>query len=271
VTPSSEATSSSAEPLFDVREFARTARGSHRSELDLTAIDAAGVDADTARLIRTLRDLERTTMERMRNLLVTATHKDARVTAFLTTWAFEKFWVADALDAVLEVSGHDLTSPEGSPRKSRNERAERRGPIARAIAGNFAGPELVSAHVTTGLIDEWVTTAAYRRLGELAAPLRQVADMIIELKARHIRFLLQDATRRLTESARARKLTLKEVGRSVWPLGAVDRSADDRTYFENVVFGGPAGATRVAEIAALVAALPGLGPVAPGVAARLTP
>ncbi len=277
MTPSSEAQStpealpSSAEPLFDVREFARTARGSHRSELDLTAIDAAGVDADTARLIRTLRDLERTTMERMRNLLVTATHKDARVTAFLTTWAFEKFWVADALDAVLEISGHDLTSPEGAPRKSLNERAERRGPIARAIAGNFAGPELVAAHVTTGLIDEWVTTAAYRRLGELAVPLRQVADMIIELKARHIRFLLQDATRRLTESPRARKLTLKEVGRSAWPLGAVERSADDRTYFENVVFGGPEGAARVAEIAALVAALPGLGPVAPGVAARLTP
>lgn len=276
MTSSSEAQSSpearpSAEPPFDVREFARTARGSHRSELDLRAIDAAGVDADTARLIRTLRDLERTTMERMRNLLVTATHKDARVTAFLTTWAFEKFWVADALDAVLEGSGHDLTSPGGAPRKSRIERAERRGPIARAIAGNLAGPQLVAAHVTTGLIDEWVTTAAYARLGELAAPLRQVADMIIELKHRHIRFLLQDATRRLTESPRARKLTLKEVGRSVWPLGTVERSAGDRTFFEKVVFGGEAGAARIAEIAALVAALPGLGSVAPTVAARLAP
>lgn len=268
---SSPRPSSPAEPLFDVREFARTARGSHRSEIDLAAVVAASVDADAARLIRTLRDLERATMERMRNLLVTATHKDARVTAFLTTWAFEKFWVADALDAVLDASGHDLTSPEGAPRRARNERAERRGPIRRAIAGNIAGAELVAAHVTTGLIDEWVTTAAYERLGAMAEAVRPVADLIIDLKKRHIQFLSQETNRRLEESPRARKLALKEVTRSVWPLGAIDRSATDRTYFENAVFGGAEGAARVAEIEGLIAALPGMGPAAPAVAARLTP
>ncbi len=256
---------------FDVREFARTARGSHRGELDLKALMAADVDADAARLIRTMRDLERHTMERMRNVLVTATHKDARVTAFLTTWAFEKFWIADALDAVLEATGHDLTSPAGARRRSRFERVERRGPIARAIAGNIAGPELVAAHVTTGLIDEWVTTAAYRRLGEIAAPVRPVADLIIELKERHILFLAEDVQRRLADSARARKLSLTEVKRSAWPLGAIDRSADDRSAFEAVVFGGPEGAARAAGIADRIAALPGLGAVAPIVAARLVP
>ena len=95
---------------FDIREFTRTARGSHRAELQLDAIRASGLGADAIRLLRLLRDLERTTMQRMRNLLVTATHKDARVTAFLTTWAYEKFWIADALDAVLEATGDDLHS-----------------------------------------------------------------------------------------------------------------------------------------------------------------
>lgn len=256
---------------FDVREFARTARGSHRGELELDALTTADVDPDAVRLIRTMRDLERHTMERMRNVLVTATHKDARVTAFLTTWAFEKFWIADALDAVLEATGHDLASPKGARRRSRLERVERRGPIARAIVGNIAGPELVAAHVTTGLIDEWVTTAAYRRLGEIAPALRPVAELIVELKARHILFLEEDAERRLSGSARARRLALKEVKRSAWPLGAIDRSADDRSAFEAVVFGGAEGASRAAEIAALIAALPGLGRVAPVVAARLVP
>lgn len=256
---------------FDVREFARTARGNHRGELDLEALSAADVDAEAARLIRTMRDLERHTMERMRNVLVTATHKDARVTAFLTTWAFEKFWIADALDAVLEATGHDVTSPEGTRRRSRFERAERRGPVARAIAGILAGPELVAAHVTTGLIDEWVTTAAYRRLGEIAPAVRPVADLIVDLKSRHILFLAEDAERRLAESARARRLTVTEVKRSAWPLGAIDRSADDRSAFEAVVFGGPEGTARAAEIAAGIAALPGLGAVAPIVAARLVP
>jgi hypothetical protein len=256
---------------FDIREFARTARGSHRGELDLESLTPVDVDAAAARLIRTMRDLERHTMERMRNVLVTATHKDARVTAFLTTWAFEKFWIADALDAVLEATGHDLTSPVGVRRRARGERVERRGPIARAIVGNIAGPELVAAHVTTGLIDEWVTTAAYRRLGEIAPAVRPTADLIVGLKERHISFLAEDTERRLTESARARRLALNEVKRSAWPLGAIDRSADDRSAFEAVVFGGTEGAARAAEIAAQVAALPGLGPVAPVVAARLVP
>ena len=256
---------------FDVREFARTARGSHRGELDLESLTPAHVDVETARLIRTMRDLERHTMERMRNLLVTATHKDARVTAFLTTWAFEKFWIADALDAVLEASDHDLASPEGHRRRSFTERIERRGPIARAIAGNIAGPQLVAAHVTTGLIDEWVTSAAYRKLGELSAAVKPVADLIIEIKERHIAFLAEDTERRLADSARARQLAIKEIKRSAWPLGAIDRSAEDRTFFETVVFGGTAGAARVAEIVARVAALPGLGPIAPTLAARLVP
>lgn len=256
---------------FDVREFARTARGSHRNQLDLDALTETAVDADAARLLRTLRDLERSTMERMRNLLVTATHKDARVTAFLTTWAFEKFWIADALDAVLEATGHDLESPGGDRRRSLAERAERRGPIARAIAGNIAGPQLVAAHITTGLIDEWVTSAAYRRLGEISPAVKPISDLVLEVKDRHIAFLAEEAQRRLAESARARRLSLKEVRRSAWPIGAIDRPADDRSYFETVVFGGKGGAARADEIAARIAALPGLSPVAPTVAARLVP
>lgn len=258
-------------PSFDVREFARTARGNHRGEMDLSALRSADVPEEAAGLIRVLRDLESSTMHRMRNLLVTATHKDARVTAFLTTWAFEKFWIADALTAVLEATGHAVESPDGAPRKTLSERVDRRGPVIRAIAGNIAGPKLVSAHVTIGLIDEWVTTAAYRRLGELATALQAVVAMIIDVKDRHIRFLLEETQRRLGESARARRITAKTVKQTAWPVGATERSAGDRTLLETLVFGGQQGAARARELADRVAALPGLAPVAPGVAARLVP
>ena len=71
-------------------------------------------------------------MEHLRNLLVTATHKDARVTAFLVTWAFEKFWMADAIDAVLVAHGSDRTRnvDEGPPRTGADEaiRAPRSDP-----------------------------------------------------------------------------------------------------------------------------------------------
>ncbi|CAN5389788.1 hypothetical protein BH09ACT4_BH09ACT4_14720 [soil metagenome] len=271
--PHTEAEVSLESGTFDIREFARTARGNHRGELDLAAITAGGLGADAIRLLRLLRDLERTTMQRMRNLLVTATHKDARVTAFLTTWAYEKFWIADALDAVLEASGDDLHSSDkvGLLRTHVKERYERRGPVARAIQANFDGPQIVAAHVTTGLADEWITEAAYRRLGELAEGLHAVVEMVISVKDRHIKFLSEEAKRRLAASPRASKLTRKAIAQAVGPIGAVERSHDDREFFETIVFGTPEGKVEAGRISAMLAALPGLASVAPTVSARLIP
>lgn len=268
------ATASSADSLFDVRDFARTARGNHRDELDLSALVAAPLDADALRLVRALRDLERGTLHRMRDLLVTATHKDARVTAFLTTWMFEKFWVADALDAVLEVSPavDDLPASTGAARRTRAERAERRGPILRAIAANFDGPQVVAAHVATGLVDEWITQAAYRRLAELSPALRGVADLVLDIKQRHLRFLTEESRRRLSSSGRAQKLTRTALERAAWPIGSVGRAADERAFFERTVFGGDHGAAEAARIRGMLSALPGIGSdVAATVEARLTP
>ncbi|CAN5453562.1 hypothetical protein BH10ACT6_BH10ACT6_13700 [soil metagenome] len=258
---------------FDVREFARTAQGTHRSELDLAAISASGLGADAIRLLRLLRDLERSTMQRMRNLLVTATHKDARVTAFLTTWAYEKFWIADALDAVLEATGDELHSSAvpGMMRHHVSERQERRGPVRRAIQGIIDGPQIVAAHVTTGLVDEWITQAAYCRLGELAGGLRSVVEMVNRIKDRHIGFLSEEANRRLASTAKARTLAARELRHMVWPIGAVEHSDEDRTFFDKIVFGTANGRVEARRIQDLIAALPGLVPVAPVISARLIP
>ena len=43
---------------FNVREFARTAQGTFRSELDFDDVVASGLGADAIRLLRLLRDLE---------------------------------------------------------------------------------------------------------------------------------------------------------------------------------------------------------------------
>ncbi|MGN6325685.1 hypothetical protein [Pseudolysinimonas sp.] len=256
---------------FDIREFARTARGNHRAELDLSGVHELPLDA--VRLTRTLRDLERTTMHRMRNVLVTATHKDARVTAFLTTWAFEKFWLADALDAVLDAAEEERAATEftAPPRTTLSERVERRGPVKRAIAANIAGPALVDAHITTQLVDEWIGQIAYRKLGELAAALGSVVEMVLDVKSRHIAFFAEEAQRRLASSRKGRRLTRRELSRMAWPVGATELAGDERDAFERIVFGGGEGQAAVNRIGALIASLPGMQPVAPVVAARLAP
>lgn len=259
---------------FDVREFARTARGSFRADMDLDALRAAGLEPDAARLLRALRDLERSTLQRMRNLLVTATHKDARVTAFLTTWMYERFWLADALDAVLEATGaeQDLPPDEGPIRRAAAESADRRGTVRRAIAANFAGPQIVAAHVTAGLVDEWITSAAYRRLSGAAQAVGSVVDHILEVKDRHVRFLAEEAQRRLLASGRARRLARTELLRSAWPIGSADRPAEERGFFERFVFGSGDGPAEASRIGAMISALPGLGQsVGRTVEARLIP
>jgi hypothetical protein len=261
---------------FDVREFARTAQGNHRATLQLGEYSQTPLSAESVRMVRYLGRLESATMEHLRNLLVTATHKDARVTAFLVTWAFEKFWIADALDAVLEANGlpRFQDEPEGEVRKKRGEAADRRGPIRRALSAIRLGVPIIAVHTTTGLIDEWITRAAYVRLSAQgkSAALASTISMILDVKKRHAEFFDDESRRRLSESPRAAALTRKTLMTASWPIGAVDRAADDRSFFETYVFGGTDGAASAGEIENEVAGLPGMDErVGEAVAQKLLP
>jgi hypothetical protein len=253
-------------PRFDVREFTKTARGNHRAELDLSDLQSSPLTQDSLRAISYLRDLESATMQWLRNVLVTATHKDARVTAFLVTWAFEKFWIADALQAVVEASGYQSPPrPEGPRRRSMAERAERIGPIRRALQAIVVGPTIVAVHTTTELVDQWVTRAAYERIAEVSdnRALRSTVELILDVKARHEEFFFDESVRRLSESERAARLTRRSLRAMAWPIGAADHSDEDRTFFERYVFGNAAGSSAGAAaadaIATRIAELPRIG------------
>jgi len=148
---------------------------------------------------------------------------------------------------------------EGRVRHSRSEAAVRRGPIRRAISAMNKGFPIVGVHMTLGLIDEWVMDAAYLRLDQQAgsAALSGTVAVVREVKQRHREFFDEESRRRLAESERTVALTRKELAHATWPIGAVDRAAEDRTFFERYVFDG-GGSTIAADIAAKVAALPGL-------------
>ncbi|MHA7987080.1 hypothetical protein ACX9R5_14875 [Rathayibacter sp. CAU 1779] len=242
--------------VFDVPAFTRTARGSLRERFDLDAI-AVDVDVDAARLLATLSVLEGATMAHLRNVLVTATHKDARVTAFLVTWAFEKYWIADALAAV---SRSVASTPGSSPLAGRPARTGLPGgPVRRSIGGFLAGTSIVPVHTVAGLVDDLVLDAAYDVVAlKATASLHELLAAIRDTKARHTAFFAAESRRLLSEDGRARRLAGLSIRRGPWPIGALLLDTDDGDAFTATVFGGAKGVRRAEAVAERIARLPGI-------------
>lgn len=218
-------------PDFDVRMFAQTAVGSHRTDLDLDAYAAQRLEPATLRTLGYLHNTERATMSYLRSVLVTATHKDPRITAFLTTWAFEKFWIADALEAIIGAHA-DVERP------STVASAEHASPIRESIVGNIIGEPMIGVHMSFCTVDEWITQAAYRRIGELDPHPQLHADLdrIVDVKQRHLEFLEAQARYRLTESPRVRRLTRKRLKAGRWPIGAATEPDEETAFFYERLF-----------------------------------
>ncbi len=247
------------EPTFSVREFARTAHGSHRADLDLGAYRDAPLDQDILEFVDLLARLERGALGYLRSVLVTPTHKDARVTAFLVTWAFEKYWVADALELI--VSAHPGYAPTPARGVSRLRRAwltagERLEPIRESVVANLIGDDVIAVHTLAGALDEWLTQAAYERLAERSAHTRFTSTLtgLLEVKRRHGEFFTADARERLTASPRAGRLARRRLGRTAWPLGAQTESP----VLVSRLLGGLVPTSELAAIDARLDALPGL-------------
>lgn len=246
-------------PDFDVRAYARTAVGNLREGLDLAAYETAPLSAETLRTLAALQAVERSTLQHLRVVLVTPTHKDARITAFLTTWNFEKFWVADALSAIL--SAHNAV-PTARPRNvlSRfvREVADRIAPIRESLVANQIGVDVIATHMATGAIDGWLTQAAYRRIAEVEAndELAKTMDTILGIKARHLTFFEPQAEYRLGASPRAQRIARRRLRATTWPIGAGELAPADTRFFYERLFTSSPGLARGIDDA--IDGLPGL-------------
>lgn len=275
--------SNGSQRTFDVRSFARTAQGSLRAELDFAAIAHEQIEPRAVQTLATLARLEGATMAHLRNVLVTATHKDARVTAFLVTWAYEKYWIADALDLIVDavrdahpVAESPHSTGDGMPTLGSSHElvaaASGPGPVQRALAGFTQGWDIVGAHLTVGLVDDWVLGAAYRRVAattendDLSVALRRLLDV----KSRHTEFFASESRRRLSQSRRAERLASRELGHSPVPLGAAAIAEYERRAFLRFVFGDRSGADAASALRLRMAALPGLATAADRMHERLT-
>ncbi|CAM3310335.1 hypothetical protein OCAE111667_03065 [Occultella aeris] len=240
---------------FDVRAYTRDPRSLRRGDLDLGAMQ--GLPTNTLLTLRHLQQVERGTLRLMRDLLVTPTHAESRVTAFLTTWAYEEYWIADALEAVLEDNNH--TEVAHSTRLGRMRRGwdDRIIPTVDAIRTNLLGSDIVAGHMAVGLLDSLVARASYARVGVLEPRLASLIDPIVTIKDRHVEFYTDEAADRLAASVGARRLGQQAVRSWRWPGSRYG----DPGYVQPVLrylFADPSVRVDIDAADARVAALPGM-------------
>ncbi|KLU09450.1 hypothetical protein [Kocuria sp. SM24M-10] len=201
---------------FDVRAYMRDPLQVRPTDLDLPAL--GDLDPATLEALTHLEAAERALLHRMRDFLVTPTHAESRVTAFLTTWAYEQHWLVQTLGAVLaangRAAGQDRATALGRLRRARDERL---GPVLGAIASNLLGAETTAAQMLTSRLDTAVLAESYRRLGAAEPRLAATTGAVVRLKERHLAFFTAEARTRLAAGPGARRLARIAVSRWQWP------------------------------------------------------
>ena len=147
--------------MMDVEEFAASSRPVQYDDLDLAnAFRDRPLSAEGLRCLRYMHDIESHTVCYLRDLLLTESHRDPRITTFLTTWAWEEQWHGVALAQVLaahgETAGNDRIAATrsalgfkdrlGPPRAVRRPGPGQRVPGPAAVRGGAALPALHARH-----------------------------------------------------------------------------------------------------------------------------
>lgn len=252
-------------PGFDVRAYARDPHALRPADLDLQALN--DLDPGTLEVLAHLWCVERGLLDRLRDLLVTPTHAEARVTAFLTAWAYEQHWLAETLGAGLAANGRTAREPADTPLgRARRTWDERARPALGAVSSNLLGAETTGAQMVTGGLDTAVLAAVYRRLGAVEPRLAGTARKIVGLKERHLAFFAEEAGARLDRSASARRLARSGVARWRWPGTRYGDPGPHRAWVSRL-FADPAARADLLAVDEDLAALPGLAGARPVAAA----
>lgn len=210
---------------FDVEEYTRRARGRIKVAKNRVLPLPADVRDDLAFLWR----LDSAALSETRALLASWSGNEARVTAFVATWAYERLWLAHAVRDLLTADGGDLPDPLGRESvhaRLRNWYVERGLPIVVPIWTSIAGESVTAGHMARLAIQEASLQAAYAALlPRLDGEARKVVADIVGRRDEIIRFFQMEASARISRSpqeARMAKLHLLSSWRPFRIVGAPD-------------------------------------------------
>ncbi len=245
---------------LDVETFLKTSRRVETDDLDLEqAFTTRPLDPDSLRCLRYMHDIESHTVCYLRDVLVTRSHRDPGVTAFLTAWNYEEHFHGEALARVLHTHGEQA----GRPRIAgvRRERAGRESarPLAFQVMSGVL-PDITAIHMSWGAINELTTQAGYARLAAKAEhpTLTELLKRIMRQEGRHTDMYLAEARRRLADRPWVQRTTRYALRRFWNPVGSGVRPRHEVEFVVRHLFGGRAGGDAAARIDRHLDRLPGL-------------
>lgn len=186
---------------FDVAEYSRNARG--RIAVDPAAVAADPIDTVAAADLAFLWRLDSAGLSETRAMLSSWTANEARVTAFVATWAYERMWLAWAVRDLLDAMGA-RTGPRG--RSSAGARArgvwvERIMPLAAPPVTAAVGESTTAGHMMRMALQEASLRAAYAEMSpRLGSEARRVVDEIVARRAEFVDFFQAEASARIARS-----------------------------------------------------------------------
>ncbi|HEU0131377.1 MAG TPA: hypothetical protein VFQ85_10365, partial [Mycobacteriales bacterium] len=246
--------------MFDIDAYQRQAAPVSLDGIDFAAFRDRPLSPETLRCLRYMHDVESHTVCYLRDLLVTPSHRDPRVTTFLTMWNYEEHWHGAALARVLEAHGEPAGAARVAPMRRRLGRGDTVAPIVNALAGALLGDAFVAVHMTWSAVNEWSTQAGYARLAEREdhPVLTELLDRIQRQEARHVAFYVSEARRRLARSPRARRLVRLALRRLWAPVGSSVMPRAETEFLLRWLLSGDEGGRAVERLDTNVHRLPGL-------------
>ena len=190
---------------------------------------------------------------------MTPAHREPEITSFLSCWVFEEMWHGEAIGRVLEAHGEEAGAPRIAELRHQRRRREAMTTMSTIGLAAFSGRAFIALHMTWGAINEWTTQAGYARLAEKAdhPTLRELLRRIMKQEGGHIDFYASEATRRLDESPKARRLTRAALRRLWRPVGSGVMPKDEVNFLVRYLFDGAKGREMLERIDRRVDRLPG--------------
>ncbi|TCP57543.1 hypothetical protein EV191_1011500 [Tamaricihabitans halophyticus] len=245
---------------FDIDHFTQTSERVGWEDLDLDVFRDDPLPPATLRTLRYMADVEYHTVCYLRDMLVTPSHAEGDVTAFMTFWNREEFWHGEALSEVLRRHEISLDFDQLKAKRLKLGWKDRLAPIKQSVAANLAGTDFIAVHMAWGAANEWSAGTAYRRLAVLEdhPVLATLLHRIAKQESRHVAFYATQARTRLEDHPRAQRLTRLALRRFWGPVGTGVMPESEVTHVMTHLFSGPAGRVQAAHIDANIARLPGM-------------